>query len=131
MAHGFLQVLLISFIGWKDLQRLISKVYKRKFMQDINVAGKDCINLFVNTHAFLTFISLNIHIMFSLRTNSRIFESPHTHFRISFGQDFGVFVFVNKTTTITVWDLNLHAIKSYLTLSMSEATIKTLKRLKH
>ena len=56
--------------------------------------------------------------MFSLRTNSRIFEIPHTNFRISFGQDFGFFVFVNKTTTNTVWDLNIHAIKSYLTLSL-------------
>ena len=84
-------------------------------MQGINVAGKDCIDLFVNTHVFLNFIILNIHIMFSLRTNSRNFEIPHrsTNFRISFGQDFGCFVFVNKTTTNTFWDLNLHAIKIY------------------
>ena len=73
----------------------------------------NCIYLFFNTHVFLTFISLNLHIMFSLRTNSRIFEIPHTNFMISFGQDFDFFVFVNKTTTNTVLDLNLYAIKSY------------------
>ena len=61
---------------------LSNVTYKRKLMQGINVAGKDCIDLFFNTHLFLTFISLNIHIMFSLRTNSRIFEIPHTHSRI-------------------------------------------------
>ena len=99
---------------------------KRKLMQGVSVAGKDCIDFF---HVFLTFISLNIHIMFSLRTNFRIFEI--TNFRISFGQDFGFFVFVNKTTTNTVWDLNLHAIKSYLIIFMSEATMKHFKRLKH
>ena len=92
---------------------------------------KTALIYFLNTHVFLTFISLNIHIMFSLRTNYRKFEVPHTNFRISFGQDFGFFVFVNEITTHTVWDLKLHAIKSYLTLSMSELTMKTFKRLKH
>ena len=104
---------------------------QRKFMQGIYVAGKDCINLFFNTHAFLTFISLNIHIMLSLRTNSRIFEILNINFRISFGQDFGFFVYVNKTIINTVWDLNIHAIKNYLTLSMYEEKMKTFKRLKH
>ena len=52
------------------------------------------------------------NIMFSLRTNSRIFEIPHTNFKISFSQNFGISVIVNKTTTITVWYLNLDAINS-------------------
>ena len=44
-------------------------------MQGINVAEKDCIDLLFNTHVFLTFISLNIHIMFSLRTSVSTFTT--------------------------------------------------------
>ena len=70
--------------------------------------------------------------MVYLTTNSWIFEIPHTNFRISLDQDFvGGFVFVNKTTTNTVWELDLLAIKPYLTLFISEATMKTFKSLKH
>ena len=80
---------------YNDNNKIVSiyKENKRKLMQGINVAEKDCTDLFVNTHVCLNFISLNIHIIFSLRTNSRVFEIPDTNFRISFGQDFVFFVF--------------------------------------
>ena len=79
-------------------------------------------------HSWLS-LSLNIHIMFSLRSNSRIFEIQKI--RLLLIRIFDLFVCVHKTTTNTVLDLNLHEIEIYLTLSRSEATMKTFKRLKH
>ena len=50
--------------------------YKRKLMHGINVAGKDCINLFLTTHTFLTFISLNNKYSLGFRSicNNKLFN---------------------------------------------------------
>ena len=74
--------------------------------------------------------SKHTHNVF-IKNYSRIFEIPHTNYRISFGQIYGIFVFVNKTTTNKLRDLDLHTIQSYLTLSVFKATLKTFKRSKY
>ena len=85
-------------------------------MQGINVAGKDCIDLFFNTHVFLTFISLNIHLMFSYGLIPG-FLKFHIDLQISGFRLVRIldvlYLSIKSQQINTFWDFNLHAIKSY------------------